>query len=447
MAHPEKIDISILSGDPDIKGSVQDIYKLTVAGGKYLLCRTSESGSVFDVGTIFSVPKSDVLRTAIRHFIYTRLQNPKTWQNLDEEDIRACYSDEKVLDDLINGELWGHLKQNGVSTHHVGMVDAGTGQVFPKEPPDPLSSLVLIEEFPIYHPRRFELWGRFGWDYHEYFGREKKVLGLENVFRLGNPGGSSLQMRYDSALKKGGPDKARELLRSMGIEHDIKPWCDLSNMIYDCTSKYEPQDRHLDWQETIHISGVPGEQFKRVARTLIFCTIYVRKFFRELGFKLWDIKWEVAVDRDRVVVVDTIDPDSIRITGSTDYEGMRCFVHFNKQSVRDYYKIVHGDWYNALNDAKSRVETDSLGRSFMEIYRQGVADGDYPDIPEYDQDFGRIQSRKYAVMVEPLVNNQPPGSISEKVGEIMRDEMEFYKNMGKLDQLLEKNSAPDRDGE
>ena len=190
MPNPEKIDLTALSKDPDIKGSVQDIFKLNIGGNRYLLCRTTESGSVFDVGTIFSVPKSDTLRTSVRHFIYVALGNPDTWNSMTIEDLHNCYRSEEIVNDLISDELFLEFKKHGVSTHHVGMVDSKTGRIYPEKHPPAPTNLVLIKEYPIYLPVKFGIWGNYGWDYHYYFTQPTKILALENVFRLGNPGGS-----------------------------------------------------------------------------------------------------------------------------------------------------------------------------------------------------------------------------------------------------------------
>ena len=209
------------------------------------------------------------------------------------------------------------------------------------------------------------------------------------------------------------------------------PWRRFSDMIFDSATKYEPEDRHLTWQESIYLSGVTGDLYERAIRMLTYCTLYVNHMFNQLGFNLWDIKWEISVDGERLVIVDTIDPDSIRVTSSIEYNGRLCFIHFNKQAVRDYYRIIHADWYNSINDAKKRARLDKSGRDFLTIYREGVASGHYPGIPQYDEEFSNIQSRKYAVMVEPLLKNKGVADI-DKINNIMRAEIDLYKHANKL---------------
>lgn len=290
MSHPDRIDLMTLEREPDVRGSVQELFKLEIGGKGYQLCRTTESGSVFDVGTIFSVPKSDVLRTVIRHAIFTALMSPKTWQEITDDDARCCFGSDAARNDLMRSDVMAELRTRGARTHHAGMIDARTGAVVAEGLPNPPSNMVLIEEFPVIRPRRFSLWGRHAWEYQHYFLATRKVVGLENVFRLGNPGGSSLQKRFAKAVAQGGADEGKKFLLSVGLHEDLKPWAMFTDMIFDCTTKYEPEDRYLSWNETVALSGVPAATFARLARTLAACTIYAAKFFRRLGFTLWDIK-------------------------------------------------------------------------------------------------------------------------------------------------------------
>ena len=132
MTYPDKIDLSVLDNEPTYRGSVQDLFTLEADGSEYFLCRTSESGSVFDVGTIFSVPESDVLRTAVRHHIYTSMENPDTWKEIGENEVKRLYKSEVIVKDLADNPLLSELREKGMSTHHVGMVCAKTGNQLTK---------------------------------------------------------------------------------------------------------------------------------------------------------------------------------------------------------------------------------------------------------------------------------------------------------------------------
>src|SRR6188508_1824911 len=65
-------------GKPIYIGSVQHLY--AVPGRQDLMvCETTNAGSVFDVGSIFDIPGSDVARATFRHALYTRMARPETW--------------------------------------------------------------------------------------------------------------------------------------------------------------------------------------------------------------------------------------------------------------------------------------------------------------------------------------------------------------------------------
>ena len=59
-------------GKPIYVGSVQHLY--AVPGREDLMvCETTNAGSVFDVGSIFDIPGSDVARATFRHALYSRI--------------------------------------------------------------------------------------------------------------------------------------------------------------------------------------------------------------------------------------------------------------------------------------------------------------------------------------------------------------------------------------
>ncbi|UCH92559.1 MAG: hypothetical protein JSV88_19995 [Candidatus Aminicenantes bacterium] len=435
-----KIDIECLKRNPDYKGSVQDIYKVRYNNEPHLVCRASDAGSIFDVGTIFTIPRSGERRTTLRHYIYSLLRDPCTWRELTESDFSACYADENMVRFLLKNPVFEKIKSEGVPTHHVGIINSETGEIIHSVVSSIKSNLVLIKEFPVQKPRLFTLLRRPAWDYSEYYNHKKKIMALEHVFRLGNPGGSSIQQRYEKACESGGEKTGIDFLEYLGIKPPLLRWMTFDNMIYDCATKYEAFDRHLDWQETVHISGVSSTIFERTVLLLIYCTVMVNKFFKELGFALWDIKWEVAVDGDNVIVVDTIDQDSVRITGSTNEAGHLCFVHFNKQAVRDYYRFIHQNWYSALNECKRLSKSDSRGRTFMQIYMEGVKTGDYPEIPTMDPDYAEFQARKYDFTVAPIYDSLSPQNVEMRKAELIHAEIDFYKKAGKIEEFLAENS-------
>ena len=112
----------------------------------------------------------------------------------------------------------------------------------------------------------------------------------------------------------------------------------------------------------------------------------------EIGLLLWDIKWEFAVDNGDFYYVDTIDTDSFRATSFLEMDGKKLVLHYNKQAMRDYYKIVHGDWFAGVNDAKK--EANKSGTPFKQVLKEGQAAGKWPNTPMVDPEFLALQAKK-----------------------------------------------------
>ncbi len=62
-------------GKPIYVGSVQHLYAVP-GRDDLMVCETTNAGSVFDVGSIFDIPGSDVSRATFRHALYTRMGRP-----------------------------------------------------------------------------------------------------------------------------------------------------------------------------------------------------------------------------------------------------------------------------------------------------------------------------------------------------------------------------------
>jgi hypothetical protein len=117
-------------------------------------------------------------------------------------------------------------------------------------------------------------------------------------------------------------------------------------------------------------------------------------------------------------------------------EGRDYFVHFNKQAMRDYYKIIHSDWLNAVNESKK--EAAKSGNAFTGILSEGQKSGKYPANPEIDAPFLELQKRKF-VMIQDFIQGKG-GGIQEEAEKIAADEIEYYSEAGKLAEYEDMNS-------
>jgi len=159
-----------------------------------------------------------------------------------------------------------------------------------------------------------------------------------------------------------------------------------------------------------------------------------------MGLNLWDLKWEIAKDGDDLVFVDTLDTDSVRATLICEVEGDHYIVNFNKQSMRDYYILVHDDWYAAVN--KTKKEAAKTGENFTTILKQGQADGLYPQTPDVDNEFMKIQEDKYLVIKNFLTDPGSEEKHKKDLEDIARREVEYFLNT-KNKELYKKLNAID----
>ena len=428
------VDLSRYAGAvPDYQGSVQELYQLG-ENPEWMLCRTTPGGSVFDVGTIFSIPKSDVCRTAIRHKIYSLLGSAAEWQAIEGQILEQYSSDSEYLEFLSQGIL-EEFKTRGAATHHLGMLDKDSGELYSGEFPPGPSQYVIVKKYQVIKPERVSFLSRRLWDYSGYSGRDGYVIPLENIVRFGVTPGSSIYKKY---LRLGDRDK-KAYLDELGLKDQLAPWTMFPAPIVDFTTKYEPEDRSLSLQEAFYISGCGGEMFKDIIRMSALGSLLVSRFFAQLGLLLWDLKWEIARDGDRLVFVDTIDTDSIRVTSRVEYRDRPYFVNFNKQSMRDYYKILHPQWFEAVQSAKA--EADKSGRSFLDHLGEGQDKGYYPRTPEVDPDFTAIQEDKFGALLKFLAGVAGAAGTVEALAGIGAREIKYYEANGALEEFAKINGV------
>lgn len=418
MSEKTVLDLTDL-GEPDYRGSVQELYHLTEHADR-MVCKTMPGGSVFDVGTIFSIPRSDICRTALRHKIYSLLASPEEWEEINGYISREYAQDKKYLAFLSEG-LLEEFRARGASTHHLGMIDRDSGQVYKDSFPPSPSQYVLVKKYQIIKPVRVSWRGNHLWDYSECYRADKYVVPLENIVRIGVTSGSSIYKNY---LKLSDGSR-KSYLKELGIEQEeLIPWTVFAKPVVDFTTKYEPEDRSLSWQEALYISGNNGKTLLDIIKMSILGGLLVARFFNKIGLFLWDLKWEIARDGANLVFVDTIDTDSIRVTTKTNYKNKDYYMHFNKQSMRDYYKIMHAPWFAATQAAKAAALQS--GKSFLEHLQAGQAEGSYPGTPQVDQRFIEIQKNKFNALIDYIYGQATLNATMEKYREIGLQEISYY---------------------
>lgn len=419
-------------GEPIYVGSVQRLY--AVPGREDLMvAETTNAGSVFDVGSIFDIEGSDIARATFRHALYTRLGKPETWAKVRDAILADQEMDEAFRAEILKGPLETML-QEGARTHHVGMLDAQTGEVAAEGAPQNPSAFNVVRRFPVMKPVQKPFLGAHVFDYAMFYQASTYVIPLEYIVRFGITGGSSVLRKYSSLSDS---DK-RAYEQELGLTKPMEAWQFLPRPIYDLTSKHEPEDRNVSKQEALLMSGLEAEAFLSTIKMSILGAWAVRQLLDEIGLLLWDIKWEFAVDGLDFFYVDTIDTDSFRATGFLETEGRKLVLHYNKQSMRDYYKIVHADWFAGVNEAKK--EAQKSGVPFTQVLKAGQEAGKWPTTPVVDAEFSALQARKMSLIREHVLGKTPAEEVKASLREVGIAEVEFYKARGLFEPYAKANA-------
>jgi phosphoribosylaminoimidazole-succinocarboxamide synthase len=426
---PDRIALTL--DKPGYIGSVQKLYDVP-AHPDLLVSETTSGGSVFDVGTIFYIKGSDTGRAGFRHLVFQELQNPAAWIALSERisgETHLMRNDESGLAASVLSEFC----KKGAPTHHVGMVDRESGEVFSKVFPPKLSNLTLIKKYKVMKPALKNVCGWHFYDYEQFHHTDGNVIPLEYIVRLGITSGSSILRKYNAM----GDADRKAYLSELGIDQPLSPWIRFDTPLVDLTTKYEPEDRNISRQEAALISGVDGNTFSRSMVMAILGAFLLQQIFNRMGLFLWDLKWEIARDGSDLVFVDTIDTDSVRVTFNLDHNGKPCFIHFNKQAMRDYYKIMQPEWLGAVNEAKKAAAQS--GKPFTDILSEGQKSSEYPLNPVIDEKFLDIQIQKFS-MIQSFIQNQDQelGKEAERIAGL---EIAYYESANKLEEYLELNSS------
>ncbi len=428
---PARIDPQTLA-EPIYRGSVQNLYAVPDHLG-LIVCETTPAGSVFDVGSIFTIEGNDLNRAIFRHAMYSRLTEKDTWQRVKVALLKATTLGQTWRDQLMDGVLPAML-ENGAMTHHVGMLDAESGEVVSSGMPANPSCYNVVRRFPVMTPPQRNVMGNFVFDYALFHQSTTYVVPLEYIVRFGVTSGSSILKKYEALSEK----EQRAFEQELGLTGPMRAWQMLDRPIYDLTSKYEPEDRAVSKQEALLMSGLNVQQFTATIKMALLGAWAVRDLLDEIGLQLWDLKWEFAVDGEDLLFVDTIDADSFRATGTVPVDGTSLIIHYNKQAMRDYYRLVTADWYAGVNAAKQ--EAAKSGAPFKSVLKAGQAEGKYPNTPVVNSVFLDIQAKKTALIKQHILAESDAAAIRAGLIETGLAEAEFYRSQGLLADLLKLNA-------
>lgn len=429
------IPVSSLN-EPFYTGSVQRLYAVP-GDDSMMVTQTTSRGSVFDVGALFEIPGNDVNRAVFRHVLYSKLGDPAVWHKV----LDAIREDKDLSPDDRDELLRGPMEKcvlRGAKTHHEGMIDAVSGEVCRGGVPVNASAYNVVRKYQILKPTRTTYLGAHLFDYSQFPHEDGYVVPLEYIVRFGITSGSSVFRKYAamSELAK------RSFESELGVTRPLEAWQMLERPVTDFTTKFEPEDRMVSKQEAMVMCGMRGELFVDSGKMGVLGAWLVRQLLAEIGLLLWDIKWEFAKDGDDLVFVDTIDTDSFRATRFLDVTGEgaadgRYVMHFNKQSMRDYFKILHADWIVAIDETKRLAE--SKGVAFTELLAAGQASGAYPQTPQVEEEFIAIQVRKMELIRDFMTGTADANEVSDSLQRAGADEVGFYRVRGKFAEFAKLN--------
>jgi len=420
------------TANPYYQGSVQNLYSVVDDPGS-LVSETSLGGSVFDVGTIFDIAGSDTARAGFRHLVYTSLMNADAWNDMDDY-IQSKWGEDYFTNWPDMSEMLEQVKKTGLRTHHQGMVSREDGTLYSHTFPAELSNLTMIKKYTIHKPDPLTFMGALLYDYEKYYGNDQFVIPLEVIVRFGVTSGSSILRKYNAMGDAG----KKAYLSELGLTGEMAPWQTFATPLTDLTTKYEPEDRAMTKQEALLVSGIGGKKFKEVLTRGILAAFMVHRIFNRMGLNLWDLKWELAKDGDDLAFVDTLDTDSVRATLVCEVEDHEYIVNFNKQVMRDYYIVVHDDWYEAVN--KTKKEAAVSGEKFTDILKAGQEKGLYPETPVVDPEFMKIQVDKYALIKDFIMDDGSGAGHEKEVLDIATREIQYFLN-SKNRELYQKLNA------
>lgn len=167
-------------------------------------------------------------------------------------------------------------------------------------------------------------------------GMSNYLVPLEVIFRNSLPEGSSVFKR----LAKGSTTPEQ-----LGLSQMPKPGEKLEKPIMDVSTKLEPSDRYLSWEEAAEISCMSPGEMRRLREKAMQVNGFLTKRAEEIGLEHADGKVEFALGPSReLVLVDvcgTLDENRFLWKG----------IHISKQILRDYYKTT--PWYEVIEREKA----------------------------------------------------------------------------------------------
>ncbi len=171
-------------------------------------------------------------------------------------------------------------------------------------------------------------------------GSRNYLVPLEIIFRNSLPAGSSVFKRLESG----------EIgIDDLGLAEMPQPGQKFEKAFLDVSTKLEPIDRYLSWDEALDLAKISEDQLYELKEAALNINDFITEKAALLGLEHADGKVEFGLTpKNELMLIDvcgTLDENRFLWNGT----------HVSKQVCRDYYKTT--PWFAELENAKkSNVE-------------------------------------------------------------------------------------------
>ncbi|MCD5384283.1 phosphoribosylaminoimidazolesuccinocarboxamide synthase [candidate division WOR-3 bacterium] len=279
-------------------------------------------GSVKD---LIVLEKPDQKKTGIGRFIFSDRYSVFDWGEMPDhirnKGSALC---------IIGAYFFEKLEKMGIRSHYLGVVQDDKATVLDElEKPVNCMEIKLLRVIP---PEIKE-------NSYNYFRYQREtrnfLIPLEVIYRNVLPEGSSLFKR----LKNGELSLEDVGLNKMPIVGER-----LKRPILEVSTKLEPVDRYISWEEAKDITGLEDNEIDDIKRTTQLVNQLITEEVGRLGLINEDGKLEFGLDEDRnLLLVDVLGtPDECRFTSKG--------IPVSKEIARRFYRKT--DWYVEMEKAK-----------------------------------------------------------------------------------------------
>lgn len=230
------------------------------------------------------------------------------------------------------------LEQNGVKTHFLGLMEDGVPKKFQQL--RSYSNKMRVKVLRVLKPPYNKETNAY--DYGIYKTEKKNFLiPLEVIYRNKLPEGSSVFKRIQNGSTT---------YQALGLDHMPVPGETLKKPITDVSTKLEHTDRYMDWNEAQKISGLSGNDLKKVQDMILKINEIVTAACKKAGIDNVDGKFEFGMNPEgEIIVIDVLGtPDECRF--------MQGDFHISKEFARRWYRKTQ--WYDEIEKAKKEKGSD-----------------------------------------------------------------------------------------